>query len=59
MPRHYEIALSVVTLGGPIIGQIAFGPGVYFEQIYEIYGLELIITIATTLRVVLSSNGVD
>lgn len=30
MPHNYETALSVVTLGGSIIGQIGFGLGADF-----------------------------
>ena len=30
MPHTYETALSVVTLGGSIIGQIGFGLGADF-----------------------------
>jgi MFS transporter, PHS family, inorganic phosphate transporter len=59
MPHYYEIALSVVTLGGSIIGQIAFGLGADLWGRRKMYGLELIIAIAATLGVVMSSNGID
>lgn len=49
MPRKYETALSVVTLGGSIIGQVAFGFAADIWGRRKMYGLELIITIAATL----------
>ncbi|CZR50448.1 related to high-affinity phosphate permease, phosphate-repressible [Phialocephala subalpina] len=59
MPHNYEIALSVVTLGGSIIGQIAFGLGADLWGRRKMYGQELIITIGATLGVVMASNGID
>lgn len=59
MPHNYETALSVVTLGGSIIGQIGFGLGADIWGRRKMYGLELIITIASTLGVVMSSNGIE
>jgi PHS family inorganic phosphate transporter-like MFS transporter len=58
MPHSYQTALSVVTLGGSIIGQIGFGAGADVWGRRKMYGLELIITIAATLGVVMASNGV-
>jgi len=43
VPHSYETALSVVTLGGSIIGQIAFGLGADIWGRRKMYGLELII----------------
>ncbi|KAE8449370.1 hypothetical protein EG329_008271 [Mollisiaceae sp. DMI_Dod_QoI] len=59
MPHNYETALSVVTLGGSIIGQIAFGLGADLWGRRKMYGLELIITIGATLGVVMASKGID
>jgi PHS family inorganic phosphate transporter-like MFS transporter len=59
MPRSYETALSVVTLGGSIIGQIGFGFAADIWGRRKMYGLELIITIGATLGVVMSSPGVE
>lgn len=59
MPHKYETALSVVTLGGSIIGQIAFGLGADIWGRRKMYGLELIITIFATLGVVMASNGIN
>ncbi|KAK6610471.1 inorganic phosphate transporter pho84 [Botrytis cinerea] len=59
MPHNYEIALSVVTLGGSIIGQIAFGLGADLYGRRKMYGLELMITIFATLGVVMSSSGIE
>ncbi|KUJ23969.1 MFS general substrate transporter [Mollisia scopiformis] len=57
MPHNYETALSVVTLGGSIIGQIGFGFGADIWGRRKMYGLELIVTIVATLGVVMASNG--
>jgi PHS family inorganic phosphate transporter-like MFS transporter len=59
MPRNYETALSVVTLGGSIIGQIGFGLAADIWGRRKMYGLELIITIGATLGVVMSSPGAE
>ncbi|KAH6666839.1 major facilitator superfamily domain-containing protein [Halenospora varia] len=59
MPHNYETALSVVTLGGSIIGQVAFGLCADIWGRRKMYGLELIITIVATLGVVMSSNGIN
>ncbi|KAM3077243.1 hypothetical protein ACMFMG_003293 [Clarireedia jacksonii] len=59
MPHSYQIALSVVTLGGSMAGQIAFGSGADLYGRRKMYGLELIITIFATLGVVMSSNGIE
>ena len=59
MPHKYETALSVVTLGGSIIGQVAFGLGADIWGRRKMYGLELVITIAATLGVVMASNGTE
>ncbi|KAF7903880.1 hypothetical protein EAF00_001214 [Botryotinia globosa] len=59
MPHNYEIALSVGTLGGSIIGQIGFGLGADLYGRRKMYGLELMITIFATLGVVMSSSGIE
>lgn len=59
MPHNYETALSVVTLGGSIIGEIGFGLAADLWGRRKMYGLELIITIGATLGVVMSSNGAE
>ncbi len=57
MPQGYQTALSVVTLGGSIIGQIGFGLAADIWGRRKMYGVELLITIGATLGVVMSSNG--
>ncbi|RDW82504.1 MFS general substrate transporter-58 [Coleophoma cylindrospora] len=57
LPHNYETALSVVTLGGSILGEIGFGLAADLWGRRKMYGLELIITIGATLGVVMSSNG--
>ncbi|PMD31235.1 MFS general substrate transporter [Hyaloscypha variabilis F] len=59
MPHNYDIALSVLTLGGSIIGQIGFGLAADIWGRRKMYGTELVITIAATLGVVMSSNGTE
>jgi PHS family inorganic phosphate transporter-like MFS transporter len=59
MPHNHQIALSVVTLGGSMAGQVAFGLGADLYGRRKMYGLELIITIFATLGVVMSSNGTE
>jgi len=59
MPHNHQIALSVVTLGGSIIGQIGFGLGADLWGRRKMYGLELIITIGATLGMVMASDGFD
>ncbi|CAG8978486.1 hypothetical protein HYALB_00005061 [Hymenoscyphus albidus] len=58
MTASHETALSVLTLGGSIIGQVAFGIAADIWGRRKMYGLELIITIAATLGCVMASNGV-
>lgn len=59
MDHNYGIAVGVVTLGGSIIGQIAFGLAADVFGRRKMYGLELIITICATLGVVMASDGKD
>jgi PHS family inorganic phosphate transporter-like MFS transporter len=59
MPHNYDIALSVVTLGGSIIGQLGFGFAADIWGRRKMYGTELVITIAATLGIVMSSNGTE
>jgi len=58
MLHSHQTALSIVTLGGSMIGQIGFGLGADIWGRRKMYGLELIITISATLGVVMSSNGI-
>lgn len=58
-PHSYDTALSVVTLGGSIIGQIGFGFAADIWGRRKMYGTELVITIAATLGVVMSSTGTE
>lgn len=59
IPHSYDTALSVVTLGGSLIGQVGFGFAADIWGRRKMYGLELIITIGSTLGVVMSSNGTE
>lgn len=59
MSHDYETAVSVVTLGGSIMGQVVFGLGADLWGRRKMYGLELIITIGSTLGVVMASPGVN
>jgi PHS family inorganic phosphate transporter-like MFS transporter len=57
MLHSHETAISVVTLGGSIIGQIFFGLAADIWGRRKMYGVELIITIGATIGVVMSSTG--
>jgi len=57
MLHSHETAISVVTLGGSIIGQIFFGFAADLWGRRKMYGVELIITIGATIGVVMSSTG--
>jgi PHS family inorganic phosphate transporter-like MFS transporter len=59
MPHNYETALGVLTLAGTIIGQVAFGWAADVWGRRKMYGVELIITIGSTLGMVMASNGID
>jgi len=51
MPHRYSVALTITTLGGTIVGMIAFGLSADIWGRRKMYGLELIITIFSTLGV--------
>ena len=58
--RHdYEVALSIVTLGGVLLGQIAFGFAADVWGRSKVYGMELVILIFPTLGLALSSSGAE
>ncbi|GFF79147.1 inorganic phosphate transporter PHO84 [Aspergillus udagawae] len=58
--RHdYEVALSIVTLGGVLLGQIAFGVAADVWGRSKMYGMELAILIFATLGLALSSSGAE
>lgn len=58
--RHdYEVALSIVTLGGVMLGQIAFGVAADVWGRSKMYGMELVILIFATLGLALSSSGAE
>ncbi len=59
IPHDFEVAISVVTLGGTIIGQIGFGICADVWGRRKMYGLELIITIVATVGVATCSTGVN
>jgi PHS family inorganic phosphate transporter-like MFS transporter len=59
MPHRYSVALTITTLGGTIVGMIAFGLSADIWGRRKMYGLELIITIFSTLGVVMASGGVN
>lgn len=59
MPHGFETALSIVTLGGALLGQIAFGVGADIWGRRKMYGLELLILTFTTIGVATSSPGVE
>lgn len=58
--RHdYEVALSIVTVGGVLLGQIAFGFAADVWGRSKVYGMELVILIFPTLGLALSSSGAE
>lgn len=59
MPHNYETALSILTLAGTIVGQIVFGWAADIWGRRKMYGVELIITIVSTLGMVMASNGIN
>ncbi|KAH3525832.1 hypothetical protein KXV64_004469 [Aspergillus fumigatus] len=55
--RHdYEVALSIVTVGGVLLGQIAFGFAADVWGRSKVYGMELVILIFPTLGLALSEG---
>ncbi|KKK12037.1 hypothetical protein ARAM_000989 [Aspergillus rambellii] len=59
MPHSYEVALSVTTLGGALVGQVMFGIAADIWGRRKMYGLELVILIFTTIGVALASSGAE
>jgi MFS transporter, PHS family, inorganic phosphate transporter len=59
MLHNYEVALWIVTFGGPIIGQIGFGLGADIRGRRKMYSCELILIIGAAFGVVMSSNGIN
>ncbi|KAJ5960132.1 uncharacterized protein N7479_007282 [Penicillium vulpinum] len=52
-------AINIATLGGTLLGQIAFGFLADKNGRKKMYGVELVLLITATLGVLMSSSGVD
>ncbi|THW58906.1 hypothetical protein D6D25_02782 [Aureobasidium pullulans] len=59
VPREYQVAINVATLGGSILGQLGFGIAGDWLGRRKAYGLELIITVAAALGSAMASNGTN
>ncbi|KAL4936208.1 hypothetical protein BDV06DRAFT_205485 [Aspergillus oleicola] len=59
MPHEYEVALSIATLGGALVGQVLFGVAADIWGRRKMYGLELAVLIFTTIGFALASEGVQ
>jgi PHS family inorganic phosphate transporter-like MFS transporter len=59
MPHKYSVALTITTLAGTTLGMVVFGLSADKWGRRKMYGLELIITIFSTLGVVMASGGVN
>ncbi|THW77066.1 inorganic phosphate transporter [Aureobasidium pullulans] len=59
VPREYQVAINVATLGGSILGQLGFGIAGDWLGRRKAYGLELIITVAAALGSAMASNGMN
>lgn len=57
MPAHIEAALSAATLAGTVIGQLGFGIFADVHGRNAMYGIELLIIIASTIGITMSSGG--
>lgn len=57
--HNYQVALSIVTLGGALAGQIVFGIAADMWGRRKMYGLELLILIFSTLGMSMASSGKD
>ncbi|KNG84811.1 inorganic phosphate transporter [Aspergillus nomiae NRRL 13137] len=55
--HNYEVGLSIMTLGGALVGQILFGIAADIWGRRKMYGLELIVLIFSTLGMSMSSSG--
>lgn len=51
--------INIATLGGTLLGQVAFGFLADKNGRKKMYGVELVLLITATLGVVMSSTGVD
>jgi MFS transporter, PHS family, inorganic phosphate transporter len=58
VPPTYEVLINIATLGGSLVGQVIFGVLSDYWGRRRMYGWELVITIAATLGVAISSYGV-
>ncbi|TIA47877.1 inorganic phosphate transporter, partial [Aureobasidium pullulans] len=59
VPREYQVAINIATLGGSILGQLGFGIAGDWLGRRKAYGLELIITVAAALGSAMASNGMN
>ncbi|KAL4931656.1 major facilitator superfamily domain-containing protein [Aspergillus undulatus] len=59
MPHEYEVALSIATLGGALVGQVLFGVAADIWGRRKMYGLELAVLIFTTVGLALASSGAE
>ncbi|OJJ50120.1 hypothetical protein ASPZODRAFT_89971 [Penicilliopsis zonata CBS 506.65] len=59
MPHSYQTAMSIVTLGGALVGQIVFGVAADIWGRRKMYGLELVILVFSTLGVAMASSGAE
>ncbi|TIA14531.1 inorganic phosphate transporter [Aureobasidium pullulans] len=59
VPREYQVAINIATLGGSILGQLGFGIAGDWLTFWKAYGLELIITVAAALGSAMASNGMN
>ncbi|OGM49534.1 inorganic phosphate transporter [Aspergillus bombycis] len=55
--HNYQVGLSIMTLGGALVGQILFGIAADIWGRRKMYGLELIVLIFSTLGMAMSSSG--
>ncbi|PMD39588.1 MFS general substrate transporter [Hyaloscypha variabilis F] len=59
MPRHYEIALVIMTFPGALLGHIVFGILADRYGRRRFYGLETVISIMGVVGTVSATNGVN
>ncbi|THY23069.1 inorganic phosphate transporter [Aureobasidium pullulans] len=59
VPREYQVAINIATLGGSILGQLGFGIAGDWLGRRKAYGLELMITVAAALGSAMASNGMN
>lgn len=58
IPPHIQLALTVATLCGSMLGQLIFGVLADLYGRRKMYGLELIVTMVGSLGFTMSSSGV-